>query len=155
MLGWRKTIFLTLCLSTVIMENSVNCHGTVMVFYYQISVATLFTSYTNIVFTKGHVMLQSELPAVMDSVEANLLDLFITKFWAMKFASVAACTVLRVDQVSTVILRANIIASRPSRVLLFFFDLFPIWVGASIFQSPRSPVLCFFSVLVSSLSLFL
>ena len=50
-------------------------------------------------------MLQSELPAVMDSVEANLLDLFITKFWAIKFASVAACTVLRVDQVSTLIVQ--------------------------------------------------
>ena len=50
-------------------------------------------------------MFQSELPAVMDSVEANLLDLFITKFWAIKFASVAACTVLRVDQVSTLIVQ--------------------------------------------------
>ncbi|KAI0207592.1 T-complex protein 1 subunit theta [Lamellibrachia satsuma] len=43
--------------------------------------------------------LECELPAVMDAVEANLLDLYITKYWGIKFASAATCTVLRVDQI--------------------------------------------------------
>ena len=36
----------------------------------------------------------------MDAAQANILDLFLTKYWGMKFATSAACTVLRVDQVS-------------------------------------------------------
>ena len=34
-----------------------------------------------------------------DAVESNIIDLYITKHWAIKFATAAACTVLRVDQV--------------------------------------------------------
>lgn len=34
-----------------------------------------------------------------DAVEANIVDLYVTKYWAIKFATAAACTVLRVDQV--------------------------------------------------------
>lgn len=36
-----------------------------------------------------------------DAVEAGILDLYLTKFWAIKFAAQAACTVLRVDQVGS------------------------------------------------------
>jgi len=36
---------------------------------------------------------------VKDAVESNIVDLYITKHWAIKFATAAACTVLRVDQV--------------------------------------------------------
>jgi len=36
---------------------------------------------------------------VKDAVESNIVDLYITKYWAIKFATAAACTVLRVDQV--------------------------------------------------------
>ncbi|KAG1665525.1 T-complex protein 1 subunit theta [Nymphon striatum] len=36
---------------------------------------------------------------VRDSLEANILDLHITKYWAMKYAVNAACTVLRVDEI--------------------------------------------------------
>jgi len=44
-------------------------------------------------------LLQAEGPAVCDAVKAGLLDLYLTKFWAIKFASQAATTVLKVDQV--------------------------------------------------------
>ena len=37
----------------------------------------------------------------LDAKQANLVDLYLTKYWGMKFATAAACTVLRVDQVST------------------------------------------------------
>ena len=43
--------------------------------------------------------LQGEGASVFDAAEANIIDLFITKYWGMKFATSAACTVLRVDQV--------------------------------------------------------
>lgn len=39
------------------------------------------------------------MPAVKDAVEANILELYYTKYWGLKFATVAACTVLSVDQV--------------------------------------------------------
>lgn len=42
---------------------------------------------------------QAEGPAVKDAVEAKIFDLYITKFWGIKFATRAACTVLSVDQV--------------------------------------------------------
>ena len=32
-------------------------------------------------------------------MEADILDAFLVKYWGLKFASNAACTVLRVDQV--------------------------------------------------------
>ena len=40
----------------------------------------------------------------MDAVEANILDLYITKYWAIKFAAAAACTVLKVDQVMLILM---------------------------------------------------
>ena len=42
---------------------------------------------------------QAEGPGVHDAVAAGILDLYLTKYWAVKFAAAAACTVLRVDQV--------------------------------------------------------
>jgi T-complex protein 1 subunit theta len=38
-------------------------------------------------------------PAVKDVAAANILDHYLTKFWALKFATTAATTVLRVDQI--------------------------------------------------------
>jgi T-complex protein 1 subunit theta len=35
----------------------------------------------------------------VDAVEAGLYDLFAAKFWGMKYATAAACTVLRVYQI--------------------------------------------------------
>jgi T-complex protein 1 subunit theta len=35
----------------------------------------------------------------VDAVEAGLYDLFAAKYWGMKYATAAACTVLRVDQI--------------------------------------------------------
>ncbi|PVD28055.1 hypothetical protein C0Q70_10636 [Pomacea canaliculata] len=37
--------------------------------------------------------------SVMDAKECNIVDLFVSKSWGMKFATTAACTVLRVDQI--------------------------------------------------------
>ena len=37
--------------------------------------------------------------AVKDAVKAGILDLYLVKHWAIKFATDAAVTVLRVDQV--------------------------------------------------------
>lgn len=36
---------------------------------------------------------------LVDAVEAGVLDLFSAKYWGMKYATSAACTVLRVDQI--------------------------------------------------------
>ncbi|KAK3595225.1 hypothetical protein CHS0354_021540 [Potamilus streckersoni] len=36
---------------------------------------------------------------VVDAVEKNILDLYIAKYWALKFATSSACTVLKVDQI--------------------------------------------------------
>jgi T-complex protein 1 subunit theta len=46
------------------------------------------------------VDIEAGVPAVCDAVENKIFDLFLTKYWALKFATTAACTVLRVDQVS-------------------------------------------------------
>lgn len=36
---------------------------------------------------------------LIDAVEIGVLDLFAAKYWGMKYATAAACTVLRVDQI--------------------------------------------------------
>lgn len=36
---------------------------------------------------------------VCDALERGVLDLYITKYWGIRFATTAACTVLRVDQI--------------------------------------------------------
>ena len=41
----------------------------------------------------------SDSAAICDATERGVLDLFITKYWGIKFATSAACTVLRVDQI--------------------------------------------------------
>ena len=46
-------------------------------------------------------LLQGDVASVKDVVEGNILDLYITKHWALKFATAAANTVLKVDQVTT------------------------------------------------------
>ena len=35
----------------------------------------------------------------MDAVENNIQDLYVAKYWGMKYATAAACTILRVDQI--------------------------------------------------------
>lgn len=37
--------------------------------------------------------------AVIDAVEKNILDLYVTKYWGLKYAVNAACTILKVDQI--------------------------------------------------------
>ncbi|GAB1868372.1 T-complex protein 1 subunit theta [Camponotus japonicus] len=43
--------------------------------------------------------IDGEGAALIDTVEAGILDLYLTKQWAMKYAVGAACTVLKVDQI--------------------------------------------------------
>lgn len=40
-----------------------------------------------------------DTPKVLDAKAANLLDLYAAKYWGVKFATDAACTVLQVDQI--------------------------------------------------------
>lgn len=42
---------------------------------------------------------QSETGAVVDVTGKSILDLYLTKFWALKLACNAAVTILQVDQV--------------------------------------------------------
>jgi len=37
--------------------------------------------------------------AVKDAIASGIMDLYLTKHWAIKFATHAACTVLRIDQI--------------------------------------------------------
>ncbi|XP_032682378.1 T-complex protein 1 subunit theta [Odontomachus brunneus] len=43
--------------------------------------------------------IDGDTAALIDTVEAGVLDLYLTKQWAMKYAVGAACTVLKVDQI--------------------------------------------------------
>lgn len=43
---------------------------------------------------------QAHTAAVADCLEKGILDLYLAKFWGLKFGTAAACTVLKVDQVS-------------------------------------------------------
>lgn len=43
--------------------------------------------------------IEGEGTSTFDVMEANIFDSFLVKYWAMKFSSNAACTVLRVDQI--------------------------------------------------------
>jgi T-complex protein 1 subunit theta len=45
------------------------------------------------------IMFQGEGAAIKDVVEAGILDLYVTKFWGMKYATNAASTILKVDQI--------------------------------------------------------
>jgi len=42
---------------------------------------------------------EGEGAAVLDAAESNILDLYLTKHWAIKYATSAACQILRVDQI--------------------------------------------------------
>ena len=45
------------------------------------------------------VDIESDVPKVLDSKQAALYDLYLTKFWGVRYATNAACTVLKVDQI--------------------------------------------------------
>jgi len=42
--------------------------------------------------------IENDTPTVLDAKSANILDLYAAKFWGIKFATSAACTILQVDQ---------------------------------------------------------
>jgi T-complex protein 1 subunit theta len=43
--------------------------------------------------------IDSELPAAIDVTKTKIFDLYPTKFWGIKYAVSAACTILKVDQI--------------------------------------------------------
>lgn len=43
--------------------------------------------------------IDSELPAAIDVTKTKIFDLYATKFWGIKYAVGAACTILKVDQI--------------------------------------------------------
>lgn len=44
-------------------------------------------------------MLQDDKGAMIDAKEKEIFDLFLTVQWGLKFATNAACTILKVDQI--------------------------------------------------------
>uniref|UniRef100_A0A9L0R3M8 T-complex protein 1 subunit theta n=1 Tax=Equus caballus TaxID=9796 RepID=A0A9L0R3M8_HORSE len=73
--------------------------------------------------------IEAEVPAVKDMLEAGILDTYLGKYWAIKLATNAAMTVLRVDQVSE------------SEILIFKVLIF-IWFSSSFLE--HSAVLILF-----------
>uniref|UniRef100_A0A9L0JBG5 T-complex protein 1 subunit theta n=1 Tax=Equus asinus TaxID=9793 RepID=A0A9L0JBG5_EQUAS len=73
--------------------------------------------------------IEAEVPAVKDMLEAGILDTYLGKYWAIKLATNAAITVLRVDQVSE------------SEILIFKVLIF-IWFSSSFLE--HSAVLILF-----------
>jgi len=49
--------------------------------------------------TCAGVDIEQDKPAVVDAAKAGIWDNFSTKRWGLTFATNAACTVLRVDQI--------------------------------------------------------
>lgn len=47
----------------------------------------------------SRIVFQGDGPSVMDVAQAGILDPYLVKYWAIKLATNAAITVLRVDQV--------------------------------------------------------
>ena len=43
--------------------------------------------------------IDAELPATIDVTTTDIFDLYQTKYWGMKYAVGAACTILKVDQI--------------------------------------------------------
>lgn len=43
--------------------------------------------------------LSTDQPKTMDAVEHNILDLYLAKYWGLKYATSTACTILQVDQI--------------------------------------------------------
>uniref|UniRef100_A0A9L0RYU5 T-complex protein 1 subunit theta n=1 Tax=Equus caballus TaxID=9796 RepID=A0A9L0RYU5_HORSE len=57
--------------------------------------------------------IEAEVPAVKDMLEAGILDTYLGKYWAIKLATNAAMTVLRVDQIIMVKLAGGSKAPKP------------------------------------------
>ena len=45
------------------------------------------------------INIEQDTPTTLDAKASNLLDLYAAKYWGVKFATSAACTVLQVDQI--------------------------------------------------------
>lgn len=43
--------------------------------------------------------IDSELPATVDVTKTKIFDMYASKFWALKYATTTACTILKVDQI--------------------------------------------------------
>jgi hypothetical protein len=60
----------------------------------------VFNFLLNLNYLLQYFIQQSQGAGVMDSAEKALFDLYLAKYWGIRFATAAACTVLKVDQVS-------------------------------------------------------
>lgn len=49
--------------------------------------------------TTAAIDIESEVAAVVDAIETNIYDLYLTKYWAIKYATNVANTILQVDQI--------------------------------------------------------
>lgn len=61
-------------------------------------VTKLYKKHGMMNFTQG-VDIESQVPSTIDVSAIKCFDLFITKYWALKYAVEAASTVLRVNQI--------------------------------------------------------
>lgn len=43
--------------------------------------------------------IESQAPLTVDVVKSKIYDLYVTKYWGLRYAVEAACTVLRVNQI--------------------------------------------------------
>ncbi len=46
-------------------------------------------------------VLQAQGAGTLDAADKGIFDLYLAKYWGLKFATAAACTVLKVDQVTS------------------------------------------------------
>lgn len=65
-----------------------------------------------------------------DVVSTGVYDLFLTRYWGIKLAAVAACTVLRVDQV--------LLIKVGGKVVIFFCLIRSLWPRKQVDQSLRT-----------------
>ena len=62
-------------------------------------VSRTLTSRLLSVLSRLRPYLQSEVADTIDAAEAEIFDSYLMKYWALKYGTQAACTILQVDQI--------------------------------------------------------